>query len=48
VGIPEGLNTVKVSVLNIPVEHSVRIQYFNAWLQREGGNPRERVLVPSA
>jgi len=40
--IPEGLNAVKVSVMNVPIEHSVRIQDFNAWLRREGGTPRER------
>ena len=39
--IPEGLNSVKVSVLNIPVEHSVKLKDFNAWLLREGGSPRE-------
>lgn len=40
-GIPEGLNPVRVSVLNIPVEHSVKIKDFNAWLQKNGGSPRE-------
>jgi hypothetical protein len=40
--IPEGLNAVRVSVTNIPIEHSVRIQDFNAWLRRESGTPRER------
>jgi len=40
--IPEGLNAVTVSVINIPIEHRVRIQEFTAWLGREGGTPRER------
>jgi hypothetical protein len=40
-GIPEGLNAVKVSASNIPVEHSVTLKYFNAWLKKEGGSPRE-------
>ena len=40
-GIPEGLNTVRVSVRNVPVEHAVKLQDFNAWLRKEGGSPRE-------
>ena len=40
-GIPEGLNTVRVSVRNVPVEHAVKLQDFNAWLKKEGGSPRE-------
>jgi hypothetical protein len=40
--IPEGLNTVRVSVTNVAVEHSVKIQDFKTWVQREGGSPRER------
>jgi hypothetical protein len=32
-----------VSVVNIPAEHSVRIQDFNAWVRREGGSPRDRI-----
>ena len=40
--IPERLNSVKASVLNIPVEHSVKITDFNAWLlkgrRQPGGN----------
>jgi hypothetical protein len=41
-GVAEGLNTIKVSVQNIPVEHSVKLKDFNAWLKKEGGTPRER------
>jgi hypothetical protein len=40
--IPEGLNAVKVSVRSVPVEHSVKLQDFNAWLRKDGGTPRER------
>jgi len=40
-GIPEVLNAVRVSVLNIPVVHSVELQDFNAWLKKDGGSPRE-------
>jgi hypothetical protein len=41
-GVAEGLNVVRVAVTDVPVEHSVRIKDFNAWLGREGGTPRER------
>jgi hypothetical protein len=40
-GIPDGLNVVKVSASNVPVEHSVQMKDFNAWLKKEGGSPRE-------
>ena len=40
-GIPGGLAPVRVSVTNIPVEHSVRMGEFNRWLERKGGSPRE-------
>ena len=40
--IPEGLNTVRVSVTSVPVEHTVTIQDFKTWLERGGGSPRER------
>jgi len=40
--ISEGLNAVRVSVTNVPVEHCVKIQDFNTWLRRDGGTPRER------
>jgi hypothetical protein len=40
-GIPEGLNAVKVSASNVPVEHSVQMKDFTAWLKKEGGSPRE-------
>lgn len=41
-GIAEGLNVVRVSVTNVPIEHSVRIQDFNTWVRRDGGTPKER------
>ncbi len=31
-GIAEGLNPVRVSVMNVAVEHAVKIQNFNKWL----------------
>jgi hypothetical protein len=40
-GIPDGLNAVKVSASNVPVEHSVQMKDFSAWLKKEGGSPRE-------
>ena len=41
-GIAQGLNVARVSVTNIPVEHTVKLQDFNNWLQREGTSPREK------
>lgn len=40
-GIAQGLNTIQVSVVDIPIEHSVKIQDFNAWLERTTGAPKE-------
>jgi hypothetical protein len=40
-GIAQGLNTVQVSVVDIPIEHSVKIQDFHDWLGRSTGAPRE-------
>jgi hypothetical protein len=40
-GIPEGLNVVKVAASNVSVEHSVKIQDFNTWLNRPNRSPRE-------
>ena len=40
-GIAQGTNAVHVSVVDIPIEHSVKIQDFNDWLQRTTGAPRE-------
>lgn len=41
-GIAEGLNLVRVCATHIPVEHAVQIKDFKAWLERDGGTPRER------
>lgn len=41
-GIAEGLNTVRVSAVDVPIEHSVRIMDFQSWLAKEGGSPRDR------
>jgi len=41
VGIPEGLNAVKVRVTDVPVEHHVKLQDFLTWVERKGGSPRE-------
>jgi hypothetical protein len=40
-GIAQGLNPVKVRVMNVPVEHEVRLMDFTKWLDRGGGSPRE-------
>lgn len=42
VGIPEGLNTVKVRVSDVSVEHSVKLADFLRWVERKGGSPREK------
>ena len=39
--IPEGLNTVRVLVRDVPVEHNVRVGTFKSWLSRDGGSPSE-------
>ena len=40
-GIPGGLNTVRVSAIRVPVEHSVKLKDFQQWLERQGRTPRE-------
>lgn len=40
-GIAMGLNSVKVRVTNVPVEHEVVLKDFTKWLDRSGGSPRE-------
>jgi hypothetical protein len=39
-GIAQGLNTVHVSVMDIPIEHLVKIKDFHDWLKRNTGAPR--------
>lgn len=34
---------VDVSVSEIPVRHTVEVKEFNAWLERDGGAPRDLV-----
>src|SRR3984885_13311916 len=41
-GIAKGLNTVRVSVKNVQVEHTVPIGEFTKWMERGGGPPAER------
>jgi hypothetical protein len=40
-GIAQGMNSVKVRVTNVPVEHEVLLKDFTNWLDRTGGSPRE-------
>jgi hypothetical protein len=40
-GIAQGLNSVKVRVTNVAVEHEVKLMDFTKWLERDGGSPRE-------
>jgi hypothetical protein len=40
-GIAQGMNVVEVSVVDVPIKHSVKLQDFNAWLERTAGAPRE-------
>jgi hypothetical protein len=40
-GIARGMNVVEVSVVDVPIKHSVKLQDFNAWLERTAGAPRE-------
>jgi hypothetical protein len=40
-GIAQSLNTIQVSVVDIPIEHSVKIKDFHDWLERTTGAPRE-------
>jgi hypothetical protein len=39
--IAQGLNTVRVRVTNVAVEHEVRLMEFTKWLDRANGSPRE-------
>jgi hypothetical protein len=40
-GIAQGMNVIKVTVANVPVQHEVRLQDFTKWLEKPGGSPRE-------
>ncbi len=39
--LPQGLNTIQVQVMTVPVKHEVRVRDFLAWLERSSGSPRE-------
>jgi hypothetical protein len=41
IGIPDGFAPVKVRVLDIPVEHEVKLKDFTSWLDRKGNSPKE-------
>jgi hypothetical protein len=40
-GIARGLNSVRVSVKNVQIEHTVTIGEFTKWLERRTGSPAE-------
>lgn len=40
-GIAEGLDSIKVSVSNVRVEHEVKLRDFTKWLEKNGGSPRK-------
>lgn len=40
-GIAQGLNTVKVRVTNVSVEHEVKLADLMKWLDKTNGSPRE-------
>ena len=40
-GIPDGFNPVKVRVMDVPVDHEVRLKDFTQWLDRRGNSPKE-------
>lgn len=41
VGLAQGLNTVRVEVKDVPVEHEVKLEQFMKWLGRGGGSPKD-------
>ncbi len=40
-GLSEQSGTVRVSVTNIPVEHTVNLRDFTSWLKRTAGSPKD-------
>lgn len=42
-GIATGMNEIKVLVVDVPVEHSLKMREFNMWLGRPGRTPKERM-----
>ena len=39
--VPERFATVRVSVTEVPVEHTVKLRDFTSWLERTAGSPRD-------
>jgi hypothetical protein len=39
--IPDGFNPVNVRVMDVPVDHEVRLKDFTQWLDRRGNSPKE-------
>jgi hypothetical protein len=40
-GIPEAMGAVKVSVVDVPVEHRVTMKDFRSWLERPPRSPQD-------
>jgi hypothetical protein len=40
-GIPDGFAPVKVRVMDIAVDHEVKMKDFTQWLDRRGNSPRD-------
>jgi|SRR6476660_7142181 hypothetical protein len=40
-GIPDGFAPVKVRVIDIPIEHEVKLKDFTQWLERRGNSPKD-------
>jgi len=42
-GIAQGQNEIRVAVVNVPVEHSVKLKDFTRWLERPVRSPKDRI-----
>jgi hypothetical protein len=42
-GIPDGFAPVRVRVIDIPVDHELKMKDFTAWLDRTGNSPKEGI-----
>ena len=40
-GLSEQFGSVRVSITEIPVEHTVKLRDFASWLERTAGSPRD-------
>jgi hypothetical protein len=47
-GIAQGMNVVKVTVANVPVQHEVRLQDFTKWLEKPGSPAPLTSPVPAS